>query len=78
MQSLGDLMRERDVDVLEARSDEARAVLPDRQRAGGRIGISDVVAEDRLDAAERSERGSYVGCIAGALSVGEYRAGLVA
>ncbi|HVL98611.1 MAG TPA: arsenite methyltransferase, partial [Egibacteraceae bacterium] len=47
-------------------------------RAGGRIGISDVVAEDRLDAAERSERGSYVGCIAGALSVGEYRAGLVA
>jgi arsenite methyltransferase len=41
-------------------------------RPGGRIGISDVVAEDRLDAAERAERGSHVGCIAGALSKGEY------
>src|SRR3954453_3992222 len=45
-------------------------------RAGGRVGISDVVAEDRLSAAERAERGSFVGCIAGALSKGEYEAGL--
>ena len=45
-------------------------------RPGGRIGISDVVTEDRLSAAERAERGSYVGCIAGALPVSEYRAGL--
>ena len=45
-------------------------------RPGGRIGISDVVAEDRLSPEERAERGSYVGCIAGALSIGEYRAGL--
>jgi arsenite methyltransferase len=42
----------------------------------GRIGISDVVAEDRLTAEQRAERGSYVGCIAGALSKGEYEAGL--
>ena len=41
-------------------------------RAGGRVGISDVVAEDRLAPIERALRGSYVGCIAGALSVGEY------
>jgi arsenite methyltransferase len=47
-------------------------------RPGGRIGISDVVAEDRLSAEERAERGSYVGCIAGALSKGEYEAGLEA
>jgi SAM-dependent methyltransferase len=47
-------------------------------RPGGRIGISDVVAEDRLTPEERSERGSYVGCIAGALSKGEYEAGLEA
>ena len=47
-------------------------------RPGGRLGVSDVVAEDRLDAAQRAERGSYVGCIAGALSVGEYRDGLAA
>jgi len=47
-------------------------------RPGGRIGISDVVAEDRLTPDERAERGSYVGCIAGALSKGEYEAGLEA
>jgi arsenite methyltransferase len=41
-------------------------------RPGGRIGIADVVAEDRLDAAARAERGSHVGCVAGALSQGEY------
>lgn len=40
---------------------------------GGRIGISDVVAEDHLTPAERAERGSYVGCIAGALSKSEYQ-----
>jgi SAM-dependent methyltransferase len=45
-------------------------------RPGGRIGISDVVAEDTLSPADRAERGSYVGCIAGALSKGEYEAGL--
>lgn len=45
---------------------------------GGRIGVSDVVAEDRLTVAERTERGSYVGCIAGALSKSEYLDGLAA
>ena len=47
-------------------------------KPGGRIGISDVVAEDRLSPAERAERGSYAGCIAGALSKSEYEQGLVA
>ncbi len=45
-------------------------------RLGGRIGISDVVAEDRLEPEQRAERGSYVGCIAGALSTSEYTDGL--
>ena len=45
---------------------------------GGRLGISDVVAEDQLTPAERAERGSYVGCIAGALSRREYLDGLAA
>lgn len=45
---------------------------------GGRVGVSDVVAEDHLSAADRAERGSYVGCIAGALSRREYLAGLAA
>ena len=43
---------------------------------GGRIGISDVLAEDDLTPAQRAERGDYVGCIAGALSFAEYRQGL--
>ena len=47
-------------------------------KPGGRLGITDVVAEDRLAPDERAERGSYVGCIAGALSRGEYVAGLEA
>ncbi|OCC09149.1 Malonyl-[acyl-carrier protein] O-methyltransferase [Streptomyces sp. PTY087I2] len=47
---------------------------------GGRIGISDVVADDRLTPDQRAERGDYVGCIAGALSFTdtEYREGLAA
>jgi arsenite methyltransferase len=43
---------------------------------GGRIGISDVVAEDQLTPADRAAAGSYVGCIAGALSRAEYLDGL--
>jgi arsenite methyltransferase len=47
-------------------------------RPGGRIGITDVVAEDHLSAEDRAERGAWVGCIAGALSKGEYEAQLAA
>jgi SAM-dependent methyltransferase len=47
-------------------------------RPGGRVGVSDVVAEDRLTPEERAERGSYVGCVAGALSRIEYEQGLEA
>jgi arsenite methyltransferase len=47
-------------------------------KPGGRIGITDVVAEDHLTAEDRAERGSYVGCIAGALAKAEYQAGLTA
>ena len=49
----------------------ARVVKP-----GGRVGVSDVVANDDLTPDERAERGSYVGCIAGALSFSEYEKGL--
>ena len=47
-------------------------------KPGGRIGISDVVAEDQLTPEDRAERGAWVGCIAGALSKAEYEAGLAA
>ena len=45
-------------------------------RPGGRIGITDIVADDALSAEQRAERGSYVGCIAGALSFAEFESGL--
>ena len=47
-------------------------------RSGGRMGISDVVADDSLSPSDRAERGSFVGCIAGALSMTEFRDGLQA
>jgi arsenite methyltransferase len=54
-------------------SEIARVLKP-----GGRVGITDVVAEDGLTPEERAARGSYVGCVAGALSEEEYRDGLTA
>jgi arsenite methyltransferase len=60
-------------------SPDKPAVLAEAFRvltAGGRFGISDVVAEDSLTPPQRAERGSHVGCIAGALSVTEYLDGL--
>jgi len=47
-------------------------------RPGGRVGVSDVVADDDLTPEDRAERGSFVGCIAGALSFDEYRTSLTA
>jgi SAM-dependent methyltransferase len=60
-------------------STDKPAVLAEMFRVlvpGGRIGISDVVAEDHMSAADRAAAGSYVGCIAGALSRAEYLDGL--
>jgi arsenite methyltransferase len=60
-------------------SSDKPAVLQEMARVlkpGGRIGVSDVVAEDHLSPEARAERGSYVGCIAGALSKSEYEEGL--
>jgi arsenite methyltransferase len=66
--------------VINLSTDKA-AVLTEIARVlkpGGRVGVSDIVAEDHVSPEERGERGSYVGCIAGALSKGEYVAGLEA
>lgn len=62
-------------------STDKPAVLSEMFRVlvpGGRIGICDVVAEDHITPEQRAERGSYLGCIAGALSRQEYLDGLAA
>ena len=62
-------------------STDKPAVLAEMFRVlvpGGRIGITDVVAEDHLTPADRAAAGSYAGCIAGALSRAEYLDGLAA
>ena len=66
--------------VINLSTDKA-AVLTEIARVlkpGGRVGVSDIVAEDQLTTEDRAERGSFVGCIAGALSKSEYVAGLEA
>jgi SAM-dependent methyltransferase len=52
--------------------DEIARVL----KPGGRVGITDIVADDSLTSEQRAERGSWVGCIAGALSMSEFESGL--
>jgi arsenite methyltransferase len=62
-------------------STDKPAVLAEMFRVlvpGGRVGITDVVADDDLTAVDRAAAGSYVGCIAGALSRAEYLSGLAA
>jgi arsenite methyltransferase len=62
-------------------STDKPAVLAEMFRVlvpGGRIGITDVVAEDHMPPAQRAAAGSYAGCIAGALSRAEYLDGLAA
>jgi SAM-dependent methyltransferase len=61
------------VDKLAVLAEMFRVLVP-----GGRIGISDIVAEDHMSPADRAAAGSYVGCIAGALSRTEYLDGLTA
>jgi SAM-dependent methyltransferase len=64
--------------VINLASDK-RAVFAEIARVlkpGGRVGVTDIVADDLLTPQERADRGSYVGCIAGALSFREFRAGL--
>jgi ubiquinone/menaquinone biosynthesis C-methylase UbiE len=51
---------------------EAARVL----RPGGRLAVSDVIAEPGLDAATRADMAAWTGCIAGALTEAEFRAAL--
>jgi SAM-dependent methyltransferase len=51
---------------------EAARVL----RPGGRLAISDVIADPGMDAGTRSDMAAWTGCVAGALTETEFRAGL--
>ncbi len=53
---------------------EAARVL----RPGGRFAVSDVIADEGMDAATRADMAAYTGCIAGALTEAEFRAALTA
>jgi arsenite methyltransferase len=64
--------------VVNLSTDKARvfAEIARVLKRGGRIGVTDIVANDALSPEQRAERGSFAGCIAGALSFSEYEAGL--
>ena len=51
---------------------EAARVLP----PGGRLAVSDVIADEDMDEPTRSEMASFTGCIAGALTRSEFEAAL--
>jgi SAM-dependent methyltransferase len=51
---------------------EAARVL----RPGGRFAVSDVIADAGMDDATRADMAAWTGCIAGALTEGEFRAAL--
>jgi len=53
---------------------EAARVL----RPGGRLAVSDVIADPDMDAATRADMAKWTGCIAGALTRGEFEAALTA
>jgi len=64
--------------VINLAADKA-AVFAEIQRVlrpGGRVGVTDIVADDSLTPEQRAKQGSYAGCIAGALSFAEYESGL--
>ena len=51
---------------------EAARVL----RSGGRLAVSDVIADPDMDEATRADMQRWTGCIAGALTAGQYRQAL--
>ena len=66
--------------VLNLSGDKAK-VLTEAARVlkpGGRFAVSDVIASPDMDEATRADMAAYTGCIAGALTEGEFRSGLKA
>ena len=60
---------------------DKRKVLAETARVlkpGGRFAVSDVIADEGMDAATRADMAAYTGCIAGALTEREFRTALSA
>jgi arsenite methyltransferase len=45
-------------------------------RPGGRFAVSDVIADDHMDAATRADMQQWTGCVAGALTRGQFEAAM--
>jgi SAM-dependent methyltransferase len=61
--------------VINLAADKRRVILEAARvlRPGGRLAVSDVIADTDMDAATRSDMQRWTGCIAGALTEGEFR-----
>ena len=61
--------------VINLSADKPRALAASFRvlRPGGRLGISDIIADDGLDPARRAEAEQLTGCTTGTLTAGEYR-----
>jgi arsenite methyltransferase len=66
--------------VINLTGDKRRAIAEAARvlRPGGRFAISDVIADEDMDEATRTDMAAYTGCIAGALTEAEFRASLAA
>jgi len=61
--------------VVNLSADKARVIMEAFRvlRPGGRLGISDVIAEDGLEPRQRGEAEQRVGCVSGTLTQADYR-----
>ena len=64
--------------VINLAGDKAKVIAETARvlKPGGRFAVSDVIADEDMDAATRADMAAYTGCIGGALTEAEFRAAL--